>query len=215
MRPAPPDPGPAAAEWLRARSPIAAAALALSLFAACSSPERTPPVQGADAGQSRLQGWQHCSGDNCGRGFVSAYSTLVFLRLDGESVRGAATLAVPPGRHWIEAHYAWGVGVLVGVGNYRNYGFEFDFVAGHQYAIRDVPSGCLVPASKSWVSPKVLRVEDQAPDRRRMVHEVKAMEYCAPGSSEPGTCRTNSDCRSGPCTPFDGSTGFGLCGQLR
>jgi hypothetical protein len=72
-----------------------------------------------------------------------------------------------------------------------------------------------VPASKHWVSPKVLRVEDRTVDGPLVVHEVKAMEYCTPSSSEPGTCRTDSACPSGTCTPFGGTTGFGLCGQLR
>lgn len=198
------------------RKPVVTTAIAsLTFFAGCSSLEPTGPAPEAATGQSTLEGWRNCSTENCGRNFVSAYTTFEFVRLDSESIGRSPTVRVQPGRHWLEAHYSWGAGILTGMGNFRNYGFEFDFVADHQYTIRDVPSGCLVPASKHWVSPKVLRVEDRTVDGHLVVHEVKAMEYCTPSSSESGTCRSDSDCPSGTCTPFGGTTGFGLCGQLQ
>lgn len=146
---------------------------------------------------------------------MSAYSTLVFVRLDEKPVGDSPHLSVAPGRHWIEAHYAWGAGFLIGVGNFRNYGFELDFLPDHRYAIENVPSGCIVPAARHWVSPKVLQITDLGPTGERQVLEVKALEYCTPSSTEPGTCRQHSDCPSGTCTHFGGPTGFGLCGTLR
>jgi len=194
---------------------ILAAFSVAALVAACSSSPVTPPTDQTPSGLSTLHGWRNCTTDNCGRNFVSAYSTFVFRHLDDKPVYSSAVLTVSPGRHWVEAHYSWGVGVLIGIGNYRNYGFELDFLPDHQYEIKEVPSGCIVPASRYWVSHKTLRVEDRGPTGDRQLHEIKAMEYCAPSDNEPGTCRKDSDCRSGTCTSFGGKTGFGLCGVLR
>jgi hypothetical protein len=90
-----------------------------------------------------------------------------------------------------------------------------DFLPDHQYEIKEVPSGCIVPASRYWVSPKTLLVEDRGPTGNRQVLEIKAMEYCSPSDNDTGTCKNDSDCRSGTCTSFGGTTGFGLCGVLR
>lgn len=191
--------------WLSAAFSVAV------LVTACS----TSPMNQAPSGSSALHGWRNCTTDNCGRNFVSAYSTFTFVHLDDKPVYSSPTLAVSPGRHWVEAHYSWGVGILVGIGNYRNYGFELDFLPDHQYEIKEIPSGCIVPASISWVSPKTLRVEDIDPTGTRQIREIKAMEYCSPSDNVPGTCKKDSDCRSGSCTSFGGTTGFGLCGVLR
>lgn len=164
---------------------------------------------------SSLHGWRNCTTDNCGRNFVSAYSTLVFVQVDDERVNPSPAVTLAPGRHWVEAHYSWGVGVMVGIGNYRNYGFELNVLPDHHYTIKDVPSGCIVPASRYWVSPKPLRVESRGPGGDVQVQEVRAMEYCAPNDNGPGTCKTGSDCSSGVCTGFQGTTGHGLCGVLR
>lgn len=190
-----------------------ASILAAMLTACASTPSGPPPAP--PAGASTLQGWSNCSTDSCGRDFVSAYSTFTFVHLDGQRLARRPTLTVPPGRHWVEAHYAWGAGVIVGVGNYRNYGFELDFLPDHRYQIQDAPSGCIVPATRHWVSPKTLRVTVTTPSGSTQVQDVPAFEYCTPSASEPGTCRQPSDCGSGTCTPFAGSTGFGLCGVMR
>lgn len=197
------------------RGALLAAAGALLLLAACAAPERSVSEHQPPPGQSLLEGWQHCTTANCGRDFASAYTVLVFLRVDGTPLPEAPALRLAPGRHWIEAHYAWGAGLLVGLGNYRNYAFEFDFVADHSYAIEEVPGGCIVPLNSRWVSPKVIRLHERSADGEQRVHAVRALESCAPGGSQSATCRTASDCPSGPCTPFGGSTGFGLCGKPR
>ena len=183
--------------------------------AACSSLPAGGPHAGVPADRSVLTGWRRCTDDNCGRNFVSVYSTFVFLRVDDLPQGGDSTVTVAPGRHWIEAHHAWGAGVVAGVGNWRNYAFELDFLPGHRYSIGKAPSGCLVPASRHWVSPKKLRVLDLAPSGEQTVREVEAMELCTPSSEETGTCRQDGDCPSGTCTPFGGTTGYGLCGTLR
>lgn len=191
---------------------ILAAALAA---AACSStPTREADVR-VPADQAVLRGWEHCGGGACGKGVVSGYSTFVFLRVDDQPQGSAAAVSLAPGRHWVEAYYAWGAGFLTGVGNWRNYGFEIEVQHGHAYAIEAAPSGCIVPAKRHWVSPKTLRVFDTAPSGERTARDVKAVEYCTPDSREPGTCRQGSDCPSEPCTPFGGETGYGLCGELR
>lgn len=182
---------------------------------ACSSTPTPDSSVASTAHLGVLQGWRRCTDDNCGRNFISAYSTFVFLRVDDSHQGGAPSLGVTPGRHWVEAYYSWGFGVLTGIGNWRNYGFEIDVLPGHTYRIEDAPSGCIVPASRYWVSPKTLRVLDLAPSGEREVREIKAMEYCTPSSHDSGTCRQNNDCRSGVCTLFGGTTGYGLCGELR
>lgn len=181
-----------------------------ALLAACSS----SPVTQTPSGLSTLSGWRNCTTDNCGRNFISAYSTFVFEYVDDKPVYSSPILTVSPGRHWVEAHYSWGIGVLIGIGNYRNYGFELDFLPDHQYEIKEVPSGCIAPASRYRVSAKTLRVEDRGPTGNRQLREINAMEYCSP-SGAPGTCKKDSDCRSGNCTSFGGATGFGLCGVLQ
>lgn len=186
-----------------------------ALMTSCAAPDVVPPATEHATGMGVLEGWQQCVTDNCGRNFISVYSKFVFLRLDATPLYGSPVARTEPGRHWIEAHYAWGAGIIVGVGNYRNYGFELDFLPDHRYRIKEVPGGCIVPASSHWVSPKTLLVEDSAPTGETIVREVKAMEYCSPSGEESGTCRQDGDCRSGTCTPFGGTTGFGLCGVLR
>ena len=190
---------------------LMAAALGM-VVAACSTP---PPPPAPPAGASTLQGWRHCSTEACGRDFISAYSTFNFVHLDGQRLAPRPTLPVPAGRHWVEAHYAWGAGVMVGVGNYRHYGFEWDFLPDHRYQVLEAPSGCLTPATRQWVSPKTLRLRITLPNGDTQVQEVPAWEHCTPSASEPGTCRQASDCRGSPCTTVGGHTGFGLCGTLR
>jgi len=150
------------------------------MLAACTSqPVTGPAVQGSPV-LGNLHGWRNCTTENCGRNFVSAYSAFVFERLDDHPVNSSPDVTVPPGRHWVEAHYSWGVGVLIGIGNYRNYGFELDFLPDHHYEIKEVPGGCIVPATRYWVSPKTLRLEDRGPAGDIQVREIRAMEYCAP-----------------------------------
>lgn len=136
--------------------PILGALLMMHFLAACSS----APVlmhQNPD-GQSTLYGWRNCLTENCGRNFISAYSTFVFIHIDEKPISASPSIAISPGRHWIEAFYSWGAGVLIGTGNYRHYGFELDVLPGHQYRINEVPAGCIVPATKYWVSQKNLRL---------------------------------------------------------
>lgn len=180
------------------------------LLASCATPPPEPPP--VPQGQSLLQGWRYCTGDVCGRTFLSAYSDLVFVRLDGKDTRRAEKMVVPPGPHWIEARYAWGGGIMGGVGNYRNYGFEFDFQPDRSYEIDDVPSGCVLPSSRRTVSAKTLQVYERLPTGQRVAHAVRALEYCGPSTEQTGSCRSAADCGGhDACTPFGGSTGFGLC----
>lgn len=192
------------------------AGLAVALVGvACTATPGLDPKAPAPPDQSVLRGWQHCTDEACGKNFISVYSTFVFLQLDDARQDETPVVVTTPGRHWVEAFYSWGAGVIIGVGNYRNYAFEIDLLPGHTYQIDDVPSGCIVPAFKHWVSPKTLRVIDIAPSGDRAVQQIKAVAYCTPASRSPGSCRQDSDCQSGACTPFEGSTGHGLCGEWR
>lgn len=188
---------------------------AAAACAACSSLPADSSGTGLAGDKSILTGWRRCTDDNCGRNFFSAYSTFVFLRTDDQPQGGTPTVTIPPGRHWVEAHYSWGIGVVTGIGNWRNYGFELDVLPGHRYAIEEAPSGCIVPATQHWVNPKILRIVDRPPSGGQTVRDIKALEFCTPSSEDVGTCRQDSDCRSGTCTPFGGSTGYGMCGALR
>lgn len=183
--------------------------------AACSSPPKSGSAAQPAADQSILQGWRHCTDDSCGKNLIAAYSTFVFLRADDLPQGGAPSVVLAPGRHWVEAHYSWGVGFITGIGNWRNYGFEVDLLPGHIYSIEEAPAGCIVPASKRWVSPKTLQVADVTPSGERTVREIKVMELCSPSSEDIGSCKQDRDCPSGTCTPFGGTTGYGLCGALR
>lgn len=187
----------------------------MAAVAACASPRGPTQDAPVAAGQSVLRGWQQCTDDHCGKNFISAYSRFVFLRVDDSSQAESAAVTAMPGRHWVEAHYAWGAGFITGIGNWRNYGFEIDLQPGHTYLIEEAPAGCVVPATRHWVSPKTLRVIDVAPSGERMARDIRAMEYCTPTSREVGSCRQDRDCRTGTCTPFGGTTGYGLCGALR
>jgi len=162
-----------------------------------------------------LEGWEYCL-LSCGRNFASVYSKFATVRLD-DKLLNTTTINVTPGRHWVEAHYSWGFGIIVGIGNYRNYGYEFDFLSGHLYRIRDVPSGCIVPWRESSVRPITLKIEDYFLDNKPIIHEVAAMEYCYPPAAmdhtNSGTCRTDSDCTNGVCTLYPGVKGYGLCGK--
>lgn len=203
---------------IRARRRVRRPALALVVAgacAACASPPASGPETQPLADRGVLRGWQHCTDEGCGKNLISAYSTFVFLRVDDRPQDVRPSVILSPGRHWVEAHHSWGVGVITGIGNWRNYGFEIDVDPGHVYTIEDAPAGCIVPASKKWVSPKTLRMADQAPTGERAVREIKAMEFCSPSSGDAGSCRQDSDCPSGTCTPFGGTTGHGLCGTWR
>lgn len=195
------------AEHLPRLKAISALAAAIAC-AACTSP---PPLELAVGEQSLIRGWQHCSGQGCGRNFISAYSTLVILRVDDHEQYGKPMVPVTPGRHWIEAYYSWGFGILVGLGNWRNYGFELDFLPGHSYVIEDIPAGCLVPIFQYRANPVTLRIVDKAPSRERTVREIKAWEYCTPNSRKSGSCKRDSDCQSGQCAAFGGATVYGMC----
>ena len=185
--------------------------LALLQGCASTSPERLsdfPPIN-----SSVIEGWESCA-LACEKNFASSYSKFNFIRVD-EHRLNQPRVTLTPGPHWVEAHYAWGGGILgLGFGNYRNYGFEFDFIAGHRYKIRDVPDGCMVPWKGAWASPKTLVVEDHARDEAPVTHHVKAMEYCSVSESS-GSCKSESDCKDGLCTSFGGSTGYGFCGSPR
>lgn len=191
-----------------------AATYALLLFLqGCASISPDGPSDFPPGDSSALEGWESCA-LACEKNFASSYSKFNFVRVD-EQRMNQPRVTLTPGRHWVEAHYAWGGGVfVVGFGNYRNYGFEFDFKAGHRYRIRDVPDGCMVPLRGAWVSPKTLVVEDYARDGVPVTQLVKAMEYCSVSESS-GSCRSGSDCTDGLCTSFEGSTGYGFCGRPR
>lgn len=182
---------------------------------ACASPPPSGPETPPPADQGVLRGWRHCTDDGCGKNLIAAYSTFVMIRVDDQPQDVTPSVILAPGRHWVEAHYSWGVGVITGIGNWRNYGFELDVAPGHVYTIDEAPSGCIVPASKQWVSPKTLRMTDLAPSGERAVRDINAMEFCSPSSGDAGSCRRDSDCHSGTCTPFGGTTGLGLCGTWR
>ncbi|HET8731124.1 MAG TPA: hypothetical protein VFM34_08465 [Moraxellaceae bacterium] len=177
------------------------------------------PTSGATAASPEkgivLEGWRHCTDDGCGRNFFSVYSTFLFLRVDDAPQPNIPTVELAPGVHWIEAFHSWGAGVILGVGNWRNYGFELDAQPGHRYRIEGAPFGCIVPLKKRWVHPVSLRIADTMPSGKQTVRAVPAMEYCTPESHESGTCRMDSDCKSGTCTSFGGVTGFGFCGMPR
>jgi hypothetical protein len=162
-----------------------------------------------------LEGWEYCLPE-CGRYFASAYSEFAIVRLD-DTLLHTTTINMTPGRHWVEAKYSWGFGIMVGIGNYRNYGYEFDFLAGHLYRIREVPSGCIVPWKESSVHPISLKIEDYFQDNKPIIHEIAAMEYCYPPAAmdhtNSGTCRTDSECKNGVCTLYSGAKGYGLCGK--
>lgn len=187
--------------------------LAIAVSACTHVPEISPaPIT---PGHAAIVGWRNCTNDDCGRDFFSAYSTFLFVNVDGERPKSSAMVTLPPGRHWIEAHYSWGAGLIIGTGNYRNYGFELDMQPDHRYLIESVPQGCIVPLSRYWVSYKTLRVIERSPAGKERDLVVRALEYCTPTSAEPGTCTKNSQCRAGTCLPFKGTTGFGMCGELR
>ena len=188
-------------------------ALVLTGVYGCGTAPKPAITQPLNKDSSSLEGWQTCAVD-CGKNFVSAYNSFVFIRLDNKEVFGTR-IEVTPGRHWVEAHYSWGVGILVGIGNYRNYGFEFEFAPGHRYRITETPDGCVVPLSLSWVSAKTLRIEDRLDDEKPIVHEVRAIERCST-FPDSGTCRTDADCQRTACTALlSGTSGYGLCGQPR
>lgn len=183
------------------------------LLQGCASTSPEHPSDRPSGESSVLEGWEYCA-FACEKSFVSGYSTLNVIRVDGQKMN-SRRVTLTPGRHWIEAHYAWGGGILgIGFGNYKNYGFEFDFIAGHRYKIRDLPDGCLVPLKGAWVSLKTLIVEDQARDSFPVTQLVKAMEYCSVSESS-GSCKSALDCTEGLCTSLGGSTGYGFCGDPR
>lgn len=191
----------------------ATACALLVLLQGCAStlPENQRDTLSSES--SVLEGWEACA-FACEKNFASAYSTLNVIRVDEQRMNSPIVNATP-GRHWVEVHYAWGGGILgIGFGNYRNYGFEFDFIAGHRYKIRDVPDGCMVPWKGAWIRPKTLVVEDQAREGVSATQLVKAMEYCSTSGSA-GSCKSASDCTEGLCTSFGGSTGYGFCGNSR
>jgi len=163
---------------------------------------------------SRLHGWKNCV-FACDKSFFAAYSKFVFLRVDDRMEAEAASVVLNPGLHWVEAHYAWGGGMAaLGVGNFRGYGLELEAVLGHSYTIAEVPGGCIVPATKTWVRFTTLTIEDRFGNAPPSVRPVKAMEFCSPSANR-GTCKTDSDCGKNTCTPFGGASGYGLCGDLR
>ncbi|RZU47397.1 hypothetical protein EV700_0358 [Fluviicoccus keumensis] len=189
--------------------------VAATLLAACSS----APVRDRNTSprndQSMLRGWMNCTDAGCGRGFISAYSTFQFLQVDDRLQKNTPVVITSPGRHWVEAYYSWGAGIMTGIGNYRNYGFEIELLPGYTYQVEDAPSGCIVPMRRHWVSPRTLHITEISPSGNRASHSIRAMEYCTPESKSPGSCKKDGDCASGVCTPFGGETGFGLCGELR
>ena len=200
---------------MRPQRILIAAMLATGLMVqGCASDpaDRKPAPVVADA--IVLQGWETCF-FACEQSFIAAYSKFNFLRLDDRLLGGVPELVLSPGRHWVEAHYAWGGGITaLGIGNYRGYGFEFDAVPGHRYSIREVPAGCVVPASRNWVSLTALRMEDRFGNGPPEIRTVKAMEYCSPSASS-GTCQSNADCGGNVCTSFEGTIGYGFCGERR
>ena len=208
-------------DWIRLmgkfKSCSAKHLLVAYLFLLCGCGTTSTLSQATVKDTSTLEGWEYCL-LTCGRDFISGYSTFVIVRLDDKLLH-TTTVNVTPGRHWVEAHYSWGFGIIIGAGNYRNYGYEFDFLAGHHYRIREVPSGCIVPWKESSVRPITLRIEDNFQDNKPIFHEVAAMEFCYPPAAmdhtESGTCRNDSECKNGVCTLFFEAKGYGLCGKPR
>ena len=182
---------------------------------ACSSSLAINQELVSETDRSVLRGWKRCTDIGCGRNFASAYSTFIFLQVDEKLQEEVPNVTTTPGLHWVEAYYSWGVGLIIGIGNYRNYGFEINLLPGYAYQIEKVPSGCIVPATKHWVSPKTLHVKVTSPSGESAVTDIRAMEYCTPNSRSTGSCKKDGDCSSGVCTPFGGATGYGLCGKLR
>ena len=158
-----------------------------------------------------VAGWMRCAFGICGTFLLSGYSTLTVLRVDDTSMKEfVAEATVPTGRHWIEVQHTWGAGVITGIGNWNNFGFELDVAPGHRYQVDSLPAGCAVPFSKRHVNRKVLTITESAPGEKDSAHAVEAMEFCTP-HKEAGTCRTDDECAPGTCAPFNGTTGFGMC----
>jgi hypothetical protein len=134
------------------------------------------------------------------------------LEVDESRVRPCIEAILAPGLHWIYTSRSAGIGIpgLIGLGNTEYFGFEFDFLPGRIYRLKDAPLTCSKPfmgRGTLRASRETIILDEYEGDRLIKEHKVSAL------CGFP-VCRQNSDCfrdDSPMRCELYGVSGFGIC----